>query len=159
MALGINDILNTSFVGCYSMHGSPEGTVGFGHRGYESNSSTISGSLVKGLNNASMAVVKDDVDDDDEYTGLTFTDDDDDLALDSITNSTTLDIKTPVSAPQLEYIPTYNGETMAVQEVFDARFWGLKRVRLNASVDLRREHSILFRSITRVGGRDSTIRH
>ena len=97
------------------MHGSPEGTVEFGHRGYESNILALP--EVGGLKNASMAIVKDGADDD-EYTSLTFTDDDDDIFPNSTTIATTLDTQTSVSAPQLEVIPTYNGETMTVQDVF-----------------------------------------
>lgn len=36
----------------------------------------------------------------------------------STTNATALATKTPVSAPQLEVIPTYNGQTMTVKDVF-----------------------------------------
>lgn len=97
-------------VGCYSMYGSPEGTVEFGHRGYESDSLAS-----PELKNASVAVVTDDVDDED--AGLTFTDDDD-MFPNSTTNVTTLDTKTPVSTPQFEAIPRYNGQTMAVKDVF-----------------------------------------
>lgn len=98
------------------MHGSPKGTVEFGHRGYESNISILPG--VAGPKNASMAVSKVYVDDD-EDASLTFTDDDDDNTFpNSTTTATSLDTKTPVSTPQLEVIPTYNGETMTAKDVF-----------------------------------------
>lgn len=59
-------------VGYYSMYGSPEGTVEFGHRGYESNTSSLPG--VGGLKNGSVAVVTDDANDN-EDASLTFTGD------------------------------------------------------------------------------------
>ena len=96
------------------MYGSPEGTVEFGHKGYESNISALLG--VGGLKTAVVAVVTDDVDHD-EDVGLTFTDDDG-MIPNSTTNATTIVTKRPVSAAQLEVIPKYNGQTMATKDVF-----------------------------------------
>lgn len=51
-------------VECYIMYKSPKGIVEFGHRGCESNNSALL--EAGGPKNASVAVVKDDVDDDDD---------------------------------------------------------------------------------------------
>lgn len=90
------------------MNGSPEGVVEFGHRVYESYSSAAVG--FGGPKNTSVSVVPNEIDDDGGEAVLIFTDDTDQNTPESTTNSTG-------SAPQLEVIPTYNGQPMSVEDV------------------------------------------